>query len=804
MKPFSSLSFNRSPLCLCAVFWALAANGLQLETLTSFTSPAPPYSSLVQGPDGSFYGVSGRGGDDGGGAAFSISTNGLLTTFRASTGNSGADLPAGLIWGPDGNLYGTSISGGTNDGGAILRIAPDGTMTTLVSFALGDTNGSQPRAGLALGSDGCLYGTTSRDGGDNHGTVFKMSTDGVLTVLTSFTGTNGANPRGALVPGGDGQFYGTTEEGGAYDAGTVFKVTTNGTLTTLVSFDGTNDGYPATGLVLGKDGHFYGTTSVTAYRITPTGNFASLASFKGTNDSSPSGLIQGADGILYGTTAAGGAYGSGSVFALSTNGLLTTLLSFNRTNGASPSAGLLQATNGNLYGTTDAGGANGWGTAFQITTNGNLTTLLSFTSDNGTGPEGPLIQGADGSLYGTTYSGGGGSPPVGTVFRLTTAGALTSLASFNHTNGAFPGAGLVEGARGHFFGTTSSDKGLGTIFEITSQGVLTTLVRFAGTNGAEPDLGPGGTLVRGSDGNLYGTTAYGGPEFGSTFDKGTVFRMTTNGILTTLVAFNGANGASPSSGLVLGSDGNFYGTTSRGGTENLGTVFRVTMDGTLTTLASFTGTNGASPSAGLVQASDGDFYGTTFGGGASGVGTVFRITSDGRLSSIASFTPATGIWPQSGLVEGPDGNFYGTTSTFGPSGDDQGTIFTVSPTGGLTVLLSFKGANGAHPSDLALGSDGSFYGTTEEGGAKNYGTVYRLRLFPRFTSVIRTSSSGMLLNGTGPANDPFSLWSSSDVGLPLSFWTLLTTSNFDSTGHLTVSDEGSTTDSVRFYRITSP
>jgi len=804
MKPFGSLSCIRFPLCLWAVFWVLAANGLQLETLTSFTSPEPPYSGLVQGPDGSFYGVSGRGGDGWDGAAFSISTNGLVTTFSASIGNSGAGFPAGLVLGPDGNLYGTSISGGTNYGGAVFRIAPGGTMMTLVSFALGDTNGSQPRAGLALGSDGCLYGTTSRDGADNHGTVFKMTTGGMFTVLTSFTGTNGANPRGALVQAVDGQFYGTTEEGGAYDAGTVFKVTTNGTLTTLVSFDGTNDGYPATGLVPGKDGHFYGTTSLTAYRITPTGNFASLASFNGTNDSSPSELIQGGDGILYGTTASGGDHGFGRVFALTTNGVLTTLLSFNRTNGASPSAGLIQATDGSFYGTTDAGGANGWGTAFRLTTNGTLTTILSFTSDNGTEPQGPLIQGADGGLYGTTYSGGGGSPPVGTVFRLTTAGALTSLASFNHTNGAFPGAGLVEGARGHFYGTTSSENSLGTIFEITSQGVLTTLVRFAGTNGVEPDLGASGALVRGSDGNLYGTTAYGGPEFGSTFDKGTVFKMTTNGILTTLVSFNGENGANPGAGLMQGSDGNFYGTTSQGGTENLGTVFKISMDGTLTTLASFTGTNGARPSGGLMQASDGDFYGTTFGGGASGAGTIFRITHDGRLSSLASFSPATGIWPQSGLVEGPDGNFYGTTSTFGPSGDDHGTIFMVSPTGELTILLSFKGANGANPSDLALGSDGSFYGTTGEGGAKNYGTVYRLTRFPRFTSIIQTPAGGTLLYATGPVTDPFTLWSSSDVGLPFSFWTLLVTSNFDSTGHLTLLDEGSATNSVRFYRITSP
>src|SRR5665213_2244172 len=177
-----------------------------------------------------------------------------------------------------------------------------------------------------------------------------------------------------------------------------------------------------------------------------------------------------------------------------------------------------------------------------------------FDSTNGTVPVAGLVAGQDGNFYGTTTNGGtnGG---YGTVFKVTTSGVLTTLVSFNNTDGVNPQAGLTMGNDGNFYGTTVSggtNGGWGTVFKVTTNGVLTSLVSFNNTDGSYPR----GTLMLGNDGNLYGTTYFGGSN-----SLGTVFKVTTNGVLASLVSFNGANGANPSAGLTLGSDGNFYGTT---------------------------------------------------------------------------------------------------------------------------------------------------------------------------------------------------------------------------------------------------
>jgi uncharacterized repeat protein (TIGR03803 family) len=349
-----------------------------------------------------------------------------------------------------------------------------------------------------------------------------------------------------------------------------------------------------------------------------------------------------------------------------------------------PSAALVQGTDGNLYGTTGYGGVSGKGTVFQITLAGALTTLISFNGTNGNHPAAALVQGSDGNFYGTTANGGTNGNN-GTVFQITPAGVLTTLASFNGTNGSYPAAGLAQGSDGNFYGTTSAGgaNNLGTVFEFTPAGVLTSLVSFNNTDGAAPLA----AVVQGSDGNFYGTTASGGAN-----QDGTVFKMTPAGVLTSLVSFNFADGFAPT-GLVQGSDGNFYGTAEYGGNLSLnggygfGTVFRMTPSGALTTLASFNGINGSFPCAGLVQGSDGNFYGTTAGGGAGGGGTVFKMTSAGTLTRLVSFNGPDGNGPQAPLVQGSDGNFYGTTTYGGASG--LGTVFRVTPAGVLTTLVSF-------------------------------------------------------------------------------------------------------------------
>ena len=349
-----------------------------------------------------------------------------------------------------------------------------------------------------------------------------------------------------LTLGPDGNFYGTTELGGITNSsyiggmGTVFKVTTNGMLTTLVSFNySLNGAYPEAGLTLGNDGNFYGTTS-------------------------QGGIIDENQNIPY---------GMGTVFQITTNGTLTMLVSFNGTNGANPQAALTLGNDGNFYGTTEGGGrsgydyGNGYGTVFKVTTKGKLTTLVYF-NPNGERPEAGLTLGNDGNFYGTTKWGGIGD---GVVFKVTTNGTLTWLASFWDM---FP-SGLTLGNDGNFYGTTEMGGFYdnGTVFKVTTNGMLTTLVYFKGTNGANPEAG----LTLGNDGNFYGTTEGGGigSDGGSFSGNGTVFMVTTNGMLTTLVYFNGTNGAYPAAGLTLGPDGNFYGSTEDGGSSSNGTVFRL-------------------------------------------------------------------------------------------------------------------------------------------------------------------------------------------------------------------------------------
>ena len=350
------------------------------------------------------------------------------------------------------------------------------TLQTLCSF--NNSNGAGPST-LTLGNDGNFYGTTSGGGSSGWGTVFKVATNGTLTILVSFSYTNGFAPQAALTLGSDGSLYGATEGGGSGGLGTVFKVTTNGTLTTLASFSGTNGAYPAAALTVGNDGNFYGTTEDssalgggyglgTVFKVTTNGTLTKLVSFSNTNGANPNGLTLGNDGNFYGTTGYGGSvsYGYGTVFQVTTNGTLTRLYSFTGgSDGAYPQAALTLGNDGNFYGTTDQGGSSGYGTIFQVTTNGTLTTLVSFSSWGPPQAQAALTLGSDGNFYGTTYYGG--STDNGTVFQVTTNGTLTTLVSFSNTNGASPN-GLALGNDGNFYGTTTSggSSGFGTVFRL--------------------------------------------------------------------------------------------------------------------------------------------------------------------------------------------------------------------------------------------------------------------------------------------------------------------------------------------------
>lgn len=359
-------------------------------------------------------------------------------------------------------------------------------------------------------------------------------------------------------------------------------------------------------------------------------------------------LIQGSDGNFYGTTFSGGTHGAGAVFEITQNGTLSILWNFcsqtNCTDGGHPIAGLILATDGNFYGTTTSGG-RGYGTVFKLPPNGTLTTIHNFCSQSGCAdgadPVAGLVQAADGNFYGTTFGGGLktqlvciGTNGCGVVYKLMPNGMFNVLHSFcsqpNCPDGAIPQAALIQASDGNLYGTTytggsgaNCGPDCGTVFRITTSGVLTTIYNFCTQYACSDGSAPESPVMQATDGNLYGTTT----GFGSAPQVGTVFEITLPGLV-----FNNLGNVDNKSqaGLIQATDGNLYGTTFTGGTGNCntrgcGTIFKLSLGGTPSVIANFDGTDGAEPVAALLQSSDGNFYGTTEAGGTYSLGTVFSF-----------------------------------------------------------------------------------------------------------------------------------------------------------------------------------
>jgi len=401
------------------------------------------------------------------------------------------------------------------------------------------------------------------------------------------------------------------------------RAQSNISFSTIFSFDGTNGARPAAGLTLGTDGNLYGTTcgggsyeKGTIFKITPAGKLTTLFSFSGTDGYTPDCvLVQGRDGTLYGTTRNGGnrydsshQNGCGTIFHISTDGTgFKNLYLFNGKedfygvhNGFMPIHGLTLTADGSIYGITAFGGATGEGTLFRVNTNGDFKTIFSVSVKT-PGPDSGLILGRDGNMYGTTIMGG--EYKSGMFFRLTSDGTISNLTSFSHTDLFVKHNNLVESVDGAFYGTTETGgefhnveagmrgTGDGTFFKVTASGKFKLLASFNGRNGSHPE----GALVEYSGGSFYGVTTFGSPTLGTIQRKwetlGTIFKVTSDGTITTLFSFNGQKGGgfpTPSGAypnqLVQDNKGTFYGTTALGGTisshniNGYGTIFRFSIN----------------------------------------------------------------------------------------------------------------------------------------------------------------------------------------------------------------------------------
>lgn len=742
-------------------------------------------NSLIQAKDRSLYGIAAQGGNtacpSGCGTVFHIEAGGTFSTLYAFSATDGP-FPANLLQGRDGNLYGTT--GGISEGivypGSIFKLTPEGTFSILYAFCSQPNcaDGSAPSSLIEL-PDGDFVGVTLAGGHASGGVVFQLTPSGTETVLIPiYSYQMGGDPRN-LVVAGDGAVYFTVDSD-PYGSGRILHLESDGKVQLVHQFDYT-DGHPPYKLRTGRDGNIYG-VSVSGgpgalgnvFEVSLGGGFSFLYNFTGSYDGAgPDSILLARDGNLYGTTASGGLPGGacvncGTVFQLQKLGPQSPGLTTFAPN-SSPVGAQVTLTGTNLTGATNVqfGRADATFTVVSetqinaqvpsgaerypivvTTPNGNaisvppfeigppLTTLYGFCASSpfpycadGVSPN-SLILGADGNFYGTTDW----SVPNSTVFRITPAGALTTLG----TNLYYPNQ-LFQASNGNIYGTSKQGgyftsptvcnpdpegaSGCGALFKIDPNGTLTQLYAFKElSDGGHPSAG----AVEGSDGALYGTTSTAG-----TGGQGTIYSWSSAGFRT-LHSFSGADGAAPSI-LVAAKNNIVYGITESGGASGKGTVFSFNLSGNLATLYSFTGiADGGTPSS-LILMPDGNLYGTTSSGGASNSGTVFKCTTDGALTTLYNFSgPTSGSGP-SNLIGG-NNRLFGTTGG-GPFGG--GTIFEMSLTGEVKTLYEFfysltSSFGGYIPTGLARTPDGSLYGATAAGGAlscqygQGCGTLFRL------------------------------------------------------------------------------
>ncbi len=400
---------------------------------------------------------------------------------------------------------------------------------------------------------------------------------------------------------------------------------------------------------------------------------------------------------------------------------LTVLYSFSNSADGGLPHGVVLDSQGNIYGAAQFGGyfscgprvGYSCGTVFKLDPAGHETVLHDFgSSGDGMDPLEGVIFDSDGNLYGTTVGGGD--------LRCTQPGLFSNL------------------------------RGCGVVFKLDSSGRESVLHTFTGLSGGGDGAAPYATVVEDAGGNLYGTTYYGGDGSSACTSNGqqgcgTVFKLDPSGHETVLYRFTGTNGdgETPEAALVLDAQGNLFGTTCYGGSYGFGTVFKVDPSGHETVLHSFRGVaeggtngDGANPIGTLVFDAQGNLYGTTIDGGddsnglgcedlSYGCGTVFKLSPSGTETVLYRFTGTNGDGEFAGgnLVFDTQGNLYGTTAY---GGDGFGIAFKLDPSGHETVIHTFIAGDGTTPRDLVSDQQGNLYGAAEWGGPHQFGTVYKL------------------------------------------------------------------------------
>jgi len=633
-------------------------------------------------------------------------------TIYSFTGAAGGGHPNGLTRGLNGTLFGTTQAGGVDGSGTVFFIDTNGVPQTLYSFT-GTNDGKHPNGDLLQQANGALLGTTFGGGSNGFGTIFRLETNNLLTKLFDFDHTNGVLPTAGLTKTADGSPYGTSYEGGIFHFGTLFRLDTNGAYSVQVPFDSTNGAFPHCKLTLGSDGQLYGTTykggrfgSGTVFTMTPGGPLTTLASFDGTNGAFPmASLSQGTDGSFCGVTSSGGTFGLGTVFRVTRAGVLSNVYSFaGPVDGSHPQATPLLSSDGNFYGTTSDGGTFGLGTIFRLTPGGALTTIAQFDGFNGANPEAPLTEAEDGSLYGMTQNGGPNNQ--GVIFRLRVPAFAPQLTSEPAPVTAYVGSSIQFNVAS--FGSSP----LAYQWQVNGTNLVDG-ARIVGSQGRILTLNDVGL----SDSAFYSVVV--SNAFGSVPSAAARLQVLSSAPVITLQPTNQT--VVPGTSVIL--------SAAVGG--NLPLSYQWQVNGT-NVLESGNVAGARTPTLIITRATEGNggnyvLIATNALGTAqttNAILTVVPVTAPGTLlSTLYAFTGNVDGRKPSQLVAGGDGFLYGTTPLGGTY--RQGTIFKVGTNGGFVSVLSFDGTNGALPrAGLVLGSNGLFYGTTSAGGTLGAGTSF--------------------------------------------------------------------------------
>ena len=707
-----------------------------------------------------YWGMTSAGGASDIGTLFSITETSTFTKEFEFTQVSGATSKCDLLKATNGKYYGVTELGGAGGFGTVFSYDPTtSTYTTLASF--NSTNGEQPTRGLVQSTiSGRLYGTCSAGGANGFGTIFDFNiTTGLITKRHDFVNAganlNGRAPRGGLVEASNGRLYGTTQIGGATNQGTIFELLVNAggstTFTKKIDLTLAGGARPYAGLFRASSNLLYGTTTqggansdgvIFSYNV-GTNAYTNLVDLVNATGSAPySELAQnGAGGLLYGTTSAGGATDQGVIFSYNiATDTYTDVVDLNPAIGYRPLGRLRRASNGLFYGLTNFGGLTSAGVLFSFNPVGNVYTPLFNMYEAGFRDAwAGLIEDPNGTFLGVCNDDGSGGS--GALFRYVPAtNTMTELTAFGSSNGSQPKGRLVRHTSGVFYGLTNSggSNNVGTCFSFDP--VSNTHVRLSNMGGALGDF-PVGTLV------LKGTKYYGLCSAGGANGSGTLFSFDpVSNTFAKLKDLDAASGSAPRNGLFLAANGLLYGMTSAGSTNNLGTLFSYdAVSNTLTPLVVLSSSTGSAPLADLMQVGTTLLYGVLSENGDFGDGVLFSFnTGTNSFLKLHNFDGIQGGGPAGRPVLATDGKLYGTCREGG--GLLNGCIYSWDITNATyTQLYDMQTTDGTlSESNLVEGTDLRLYGVCTQGGSSSLGTIFRYNP--------GTNSVGVITNFAGETN----------------------------------------------------